>query len=666
MKKLTALFICLLAMLFLVSCNITVTSNEENSQDCASLGHDYAKTSVEQEPTCTTEGVMVSTCIRCGDSKTEAIPAAGHVEITESAVAATCTEDGKTEKKYCEICETVTLESQVIPAAHVIDKQIENAGWAATQTQKGAAFFSCTNCEEEIRIDLPVLGDPSYKIETVGDSQKYTCEVDGKTAVFYVSLFTFAEKDGMNYYVIMGYNGSSTSLTLPSTHNNKPVREIAQSAFAGNTTLTSVTIPEGYNMIGSGAFKDCSALKEVTISEGIYKIEDSAFANCTALLSVSIPASTEIIEGYAFSGCTKLASVSSATGSKMKEIYSYAFSNCTSLKTFSLGGDPSMGILYGCNAIEELTVKTVSVGGISGVGRLFSLVTSLNVENSIVPASLKTVTLTGYVTVTDTAFRDCKNIEKIVVKNCEAVGRTTDYYPCFKGCDALKELHIGRVDQIVRISNCPSLQVISIDYVGTIESNAFSGITPPTTISITSVGTAKAGAFSGCTAITQESIGSIGQIQGEPYSNIEGTYAYTDTQISVTDTFWYMLVQVKENGMLEYMFGDLPYGDEIIDAIERSNSKAEYEVNAAKFSRMTGENLTVTFTPGPDGEIGVMEISGGAYQGTCSYIESSGQIYLVANNRYFLFFTIDIDSDTIFEYHTTEDGTWVKHIYEKQ
>ena len=665
MKKLSALIICLLALLLFTACNGSSSVDEggkgdKNCQD----GHKFELADGGKEATCTEDGTLVYVCSVCEERKTETVKALGHNEVTEDAVAATCTEDGKTEKKYCADCGTVTLESQTIPAGHVIDKQIENIGYMSNENRNGAAFFSCLNCNEQVKFELPPLGDPAYTVETVGDNLKYTCQVEGHTAVLYVSLFSFAEKDGMSYYVLTGYAGNSASPTLPTTYNDKPVKEIGESAFAGNTKLTSLTIPSGYTVIGTSAFKDCSALKSVTIPEGIYSIENASFANCTALLSVTLPASVEKIEPYAFSGCTKLTEVKSVAGSRMNEIYSYAFSNCTSLKSFNLGGNMTgLGVLYGCTALEELTVKSVSVGGVSGLGRLFAEASSSYTDNSIVPATLKTVTITGYVTITDLAFYECKKIEKIVIENCEAIGRDTDYYPCFKGCDALKELYIVRADEINAISSCPSLQVITIDYVGTIRSHAFSGITPPTTISIKGVGTARAGAFSGCTAITQESIGSIGQIEGEPYSNLTGTYAYADTEISVTDQFWYLLVQVKEAGMLEYIFGDLPHAEELIDVIERSNSKEEYEVNAAQFSRMTGENVTVTFAPGAEGQPGTMTITGGTYPGQYSYIESSGYIYLVANNKYYLFFTIDAENDSIFEYHTTEDGTWVKHIY---
>ena len=50
-------------------------------------------------PTCTGEGLQYNQCSRCGawDTEGKVIPATGHVEVTDAAVAATCTAPGKTE-----------------------------------------------------------------------------------------------------------------------------------------------------------------------------------------------------------------------------------------------------------------------------------------------------------------------------------------------------------------------------------------------------------------------------------------------------------------------------------------------------------------------------------------------------------------------------------------
>ena len=59
------------------------------------------------------------------------------------------------------------------------------------------------------------------------------------------------------------YNGSSASLTIPETVNGKTVIRIGASAFEGNTTLTSINLPDTVQVIGERAFANCTNLSEM-------------------------------------------------------------------------------------------------------------------------------------------------------------------------------------------------------------------------------------------------------------------------------------------------------------------------------------------------------------------------------------------------------------------
>lgn len=119
--------------------------NNVNHNAPTACEHNY--TTQTTEPTCTTAGEKVSICTKCGDIENrEVIPAAGHKEVMDPGIEATCTEEGKTEGSHCEVCQEVLTEQEVIPAAgHDYKKEIIKA----TTTKNGSIVEECTNCGEK-------------------------------------------------------------------------------------------------------------------------------------------------------------------------------------------------------------------------------------------------------------------------------------------------------------------------------------------------------------------------------------------------------------------------------------------------------------------------------------------------------------------------------------
>jgi hypothetical protein len=66
---------------------------------------------------------------------------------------------------------------------------------------------------------------------------------------------------------ITAYRGAGGAVTLPSTIEGFPVTGIDNNTFYGNTTLTSVTIPNCITSIGNQAFSACSGLTSVSLPE---------------------------------------------------------------------------------------------------------------------------------------------------------------------------------------------------------------------------------------------------------------------------------------------------------------------------------------------------------------------------------------------------------------
>lgn len=76
--------------------------------------------------------------------------------------------------------------------------------------------------------------------------------------------FTFALNGSGDGYVLTGYSGSDTNVTVPDWYNSLPVTEIGSGAFQGNTALKAVSLPSAIVRIGASAFKGCTSLSKVT------------------------------------------------------------------------------------------------------------------------------------------------------------------------------------------------------------------------------------------------------------------------------------------------------------------------------------------------------------------------------------------------------------------
>ena len=96
--------------------------------------------------------------------------------------------------------------------------------------------------------------------------------------------------------------------------------------FKGSKNLTTVTIPNGVDVIGSDAFMDCKNLKTVTIADGVTYISSNAFRNCTALEQVKLSDDITSISFNAFDGCTSLKEINMPK--YLWSVSSWAFRNC--------------------------------------------------------------------------------------------------------------------------------------------------------------------------------------------------------------------------------------------------------------------------------------------------------------------------------------------------
>ena len=120
-------------------CGDTYTADETEP-----LGHDYVGTVTE--PTCTEKGYTTYVCSRCEDSYVgDETDPLGHEEVTDEAVAPTCTETGLTEGSHCAVCGEILVAQETVPTA---DHDYIADVTAPTCTKDGSVTYTCSCCGE--------------------------------------------------------------------------------------------------------------------------------------------------------------------------------------------------------------------------------------------------------------------------------------------------------------------------------------------------------------------------------------------------------------------------------------------------------------------------------------------------------------------------------------
>ncbi|MCD7745032.1 MAG: leucine-rich repeat protein [Lachnospiraceae bacterium] len=161
-----------------------------------------------------------------------------------------------------------------------------------------------------------------------------------------------------------------TSATIPATvtidGNTYTVTAIADNAFSGCTSLTSVSVGANVTSIGSKAFYNCTSLKTVSGNAAVTTIGSSAFQGCTALTTVNGMTHLITIGSNAFYNCKKLTTIgsksSTVTLASVQTIGKSTFYGCKALKKVNLTSKALFSIgasaFQGCKALKTFTAKS--------------------------------------------------------------------------------------------------------------------------------------------------------------------------------------------------------------------------------------------------------------------------------------------------------------------
>lgn len=139
-----------------------------------------------------------------------------------------------------------------------------------------------------------------------GSWQQY--ELDLKDITVYAEYeltfkdeFSYVRSADKTYYTVTGYKGSEDYIIIPATHNNLPVKAVADDAFLSKN-YTYVEIQNNIEHIGTSAFQACLSMEEIVLPDTLKTIGDYAFSYCE-FKNINLPDSLESIGEYAFTYC---------------------------------------------------------------------------------------------------------------------------------------------------------------------------------------------------------------------------------------------------------------------------------------------------------------------------------------------------------------------------
>ncbi len=225
------------------------------------------------------------------------------------------------------------------------------------------AFHNCENLTTiEFSGSAAAWGNIELDNNWIGEDAEYKAICSDGTIIMPNGVAYTPDSEGTAYTVRGIYNDKTTNVEILSAIDDVPVVAIADNAFKGNTTITSVFIPEGIATIGYGAFQNCSTLVSVNIPSTVTSIEEQAFYNCYALSgAITIPAGVSTIGRDAFHSCYALANITISEG--ITTIEEYAFCACYSLTSITI---PSTVTTIG-NAAFNNCPKLIEVKNLSGL-----------------------------------------------------------------------------------------------------------------------------------------------------------------------------------------------------------------------------------------------------------------------------------------------------------
>ncbi len=339
-----------------------------------------------------------------------------------------------------------------------------------------------------------------------------------------------------------------------------------------NSSLISITLPEGVTSIGGSAFEGCNSLTSITIPEGVTSIGSSAFEGCNSLIIVVNYSDLPLRPGSQDYGCVAYYAKKVVNGKDCESVGDFLFKS-------SKGNYYLVGYIGGdCNPVlpESYNGENYIIDSYAVPGKLLSLTITSGVlsidKNALSTSPIKTIWLTntpptGYAaakgSINYVANNQYANLSNVKVypylssifevdgvkyvpvspseRTCHAIDcaynntasfinvkettsfkgvemKVAEVMPyAFYGNDHIKELSVSHTGNIgtQAFYECTSIKSVDIHNQGDVQNQAFYGCNGIETAVVANKGVVNDEAFSNCAALKTvtlgDSVGSLGE-----------------------------------------------------------------------------------------------------------------------------------------------------------
>ncbi len=222
-----------------------------------------------------------------------------------------------------------------------------------------AAFAGCANVAE---MTLPFVGE---KAQGAVNAKKVFAYLFGSTEAANCTSVTcnYNLSGSATYYIPTALKKITVAYAAGSV--------LPEYAFNGVTTLEEIVIT-GITSVGNSAFAGATGVTKISLPAEVTEIGKSAFSGCSNLINFVFPAELTTVYQEAFKDCVRLGYGKNTvvTLSKVTDIYEKAFYGCTAISAIDLPAVEYVGAaaFYNCSALKSATYSSSAVVGNDAFG----------------------------------------------------------------------------------------------------------------------------------------------------------------------------------------------------------------------------------------------------------------------------------------------------------